>query len=212
MPDTETLLRGMAGWSGLGAGVGALGMGAANVLQPNDPDDPAHKKHNSLLKSMLLGGALGGVVGGGARAAADVFSKDLANNPGSGFELLSQKAKTQTNNIQSSKADEFSQVAGGQPVKAGIVAGVGATTLKGILNRSRLGYLQDRAGVTEAKALPAAMLQRGPLRALGNRPAVWGALAGLSTYGWGELMAPHLRAEVKNNANIEQSKAFLAPK
>lgn len=61
--------------SGLaGAGVGAAGMGLASALGPEN-------KKRSLLKSMLMGGAMGGLTGAGARVGYNYFNPEAKNDP-----------------------------------------------------------------------------------------------------------------------------------
>ena len=86
-PTSQTLLKGMGSWGALGAGAGALGMGAAHMMAPQDPNDPEAKRRG-LLKSMLLGGALGGTFGAGGRAITDVLSPAMAREPGTAFNTL----------------------------------------------------------------------------------------------------------------------------
>ena len=88
--DTGTLLSGIGGWGLGGAGIGAAGMGLANILGPKDnPNDPIHKKR-SLLKSMLLGGALGGGIGMGARAYKDWADPRYASTSGTGLDIATK--------------------------------------------------------------------------------------------------------------------------
>jgi len=86
--QTIDLLKGLGSSAGVGAGIGAVGMGAANLLSPEE-----HKKR-SLLKSMLLGGALGGVTGGGMRAAKDYLDPEASHDPSAGLGDLLNPAST----------------------------------------------------------------------------------------------------------------------
>jgi hypothetical protein len=58
---TMELLKGFAKPTGIGAGLGALGMGAANMMS----DDEDQHTAGGLGKSMLLGAGLGGAMGAG---------------------------------------------------------------------------------------------------------------------------------------------------
>lgn len=86
-PDQEIMLKGILSDAGVGAGIGAVSMGAANLL--GDTDNEGKKR--SLLKSMLLGGMLGGVTGGGLRAVANRVKPSLAKDPSSGLSQLVNK-------------------------------------------------------------------------------------------------------------------------
>ena len=84
-PSPGTLLSGLGSWALPGAAIGAAGMGAANLMSPEDPI--THKK-KSLLKSMLLGGALGGSAFAGARAYSDWKNPAIASDPGMATDTL----------------------------------------------------------------------------------------------------------------------------
>ncbi|CAK0744932.1 hypothetical protein CCP3SC5AM1_1260005 [Gammaproteobacteria bacterium] len=66
---------------GIGAGIGAAGMGLADALGPKDEEEQgAGDRATSILKSMALGGALGGGLGGGYQAGKTLFGHNPAED------------------------------------------------------------------------------------------------------------------------------------
>jgi hypothetical protein len=117
---TKVLLQGLANSGALGAGVGALGMGAANILSPSKEEDG---KKKSLLKSMLLGGALGGVTGMGGRAAWDYFDEKAREDSSSGINRIFSKT---TPNLapKPSNWENIKTMAAGHPGPVAVGTGV----------------------------------------------------------------------------------------
>ncbi len=76
-PSTLNTLKDYAKPVGIGAGIGAAGMAGADLLGDHENETP-EEKHKSLLKSMLVGGALGGVGGAGYNS----INKLVEKNPG----------------------------------------------------------------------------------------------------------------------------------
>ena len=74
------MLKGLLSSGAVGAGVGALGMGAATALGPDtDPEHPEDIKNKQVLKSMLKGlssGAAGAGVGGLGMGTATALGPD----------------------------------------------------------------------------------------------------------------------------------------
>ena len=196
MTDNSTLLNGIGSWAGLGAATGALGMGAANLMQPNDEQH----HHKSLLKSMLLGGALGGVVGGGSRALADVYSPQMANDPTSAFSQLLGPKQPQSAAPSSSTA--FDKAVGAHPLIAGTTIGSGTTAIAKYLQKLRLHRIANLKGESVDKVVEPTM--RG-LKYYGTRPGVQGlgAMGLTSLYGYG--IRPRLIQEQLVNQATEQN-------
>jgi hypothetical protein len=80
-PQAMKMLQGYLKPMAYGAGAGALALGGAEALRPenDDPDSPEPDSRMSrILKSMALGGALGGGMGGGFHAAGGEGMVDSA--------------------------------------------------------------------------------------------------------------------------------------
>jgi hypothetical protein len=75
---TMDILKHYAQPVGIGAGLGAAGMGAANMM--SDEEEDHHP--GSLMKSMLLGAGLGGAGGASVRAGADIMKPDQGSPAG----------------------------------------------------------------------------------------------------------------------------------
>ena len=197
MPSNSTSLSGLGNSAGLGAATGALGMGAAHLLQPKDKEDQ-DLHHRSLLKSMLLGGALGGVVGGGGRAIYDAMSPQMANDPGSGVEHILNAYKS---NVSSPvESSQFDQAVGGHPAVAGAGMGVGVSALSRLRQKLQLGRIANLANK------PIKDVQEPPMPAtkwMATRPAIHGlgAAALTSLYGYG--IRPNLEREQLVNQALE---------
>jgi hypothetical protein len=181
--STQHLLSGLLTDAGIGAGVGAAGMGAAEALSP---EQEGHKK--SILKSMLLGGAMGGLTGAGTRAFADTVSPDLQHDPrtmlASMFENKQAPAPEEHSII-----GNLGNAAAGHPAIAGLTGGV----LGGGLSAYRKSGINKEmvAGGQVPKSLQDYINTPRGLR-LGRfptmHPASHGALAGVGTYAVSKLL------------------------
>ena len=88
-PDTLKALKGFAKPIGIGAGVGALGMGTADLLGNHDNEEEGDRVPN-LLKSMALGGVLGA---GGGSMYQGIKSFKQPNNPSLEDSIKSNRGK-----------------------------------------------------------------------------------------------------------------------
>jgi hypothetical protein len=160
--QTIDLLKGLGSSAGVGAGIGAVGMGAANLLSPEE-----HKKR-SLLKSMLLGGALGGVTGGGMRAAKDYLDPEASHDPSAGLGDLFNPASTPKPTEQKGMIHSGLDWVGGNPFASTVGGGVGLPTLtylnrKGVdLNRMREKIKEKAEEVMKQNKINAELAANNP--------------------------------------------------
>jgi hypothetical protein len=204
-PDTQDMLKGIASSGAVGAGVGALGMGAANLLSPaDDPNHPEVKKRG-LLKSMLLGGALGGVTGAGGRALWNYMDPSMAVDSSSGVDkLLTEPKQTPppTNN------PSLLSLNASYPITTGLTAGVGAATAIGKAKKE--GLMSADPESFKGKGFMSRLTHLGPdekalttLRLLKNMsrngPTV-GLTTALGVGGAGKLMQEPLYNQTQYDA------------
>ena len=214
----------MAGWALPAAGVGAAGMGLANLANPEDP--VTHKK-KSLLKSMLLGGALGGTVGAGARAAADWHNPAvIGQSPGKALSTLFGAANAP--NTQKNPNAAVS-VSGVLPLATTSVAGITGSTYGARASANAAKQIKDwdKSYTYDPKFTPEQLAAAKELRQIKfnklerlaeGRLGVKGGLAGMAVgagIGWGSYKALQNRAEydpANNLQNIlEKYKQYYLP-
>lgn len=206
-PKTQALLSGITNSAGLGAGLGALGMGAANLMQPNEPDpnNPGHDQHKrSLLKSMLLGGAMGGLVGGGARSAWDAVSPAAAADSGSHLQGLfnSTSAIPKQNpglatapHVHSNWLDQILGSEGPSRFVASTGIGTSAGVLRKFMNGERIRDLAAQTGTDPKKTF---IKDPNILSRKFRSPFYTALLSGLTAYGLGAKVHPGVLNERLN--------------
>lgn len=191
--STKHLLSGLLADGGIGAGIGAAGMGASEAMAP---EQEGHKK--SILKSMLLGGAMGGLTGAGGRAIADGINPELQHDPRTMLASMFEN-KTSAPPAEPGLLGNLSNAAAGHPTIATIGAGVGTAGASAIANRT--GNIKDITPDTYSKmpkSLQAVIDRKklmAPLNAMERfqvaphrSPLSHGALASAGTYAVSKLL------------------------
>lgn len=181
--STQHLLSGLLTDAGIGAGVGAAGMGAAEALSP---EQEGHKK--SILKSMLLGGAMGGLTGAGTRAFADTVSPELQHDPRTMLASLFEN-KQQVPAADKGILSNLTTAAAGHPALAGLtigtLTGAGSAYGKSGITKEMMGGGQVSKKLQDYINTPRG-LRFGRFPTM--HPASHGLAAGIGTYALSKFL------------------------